>query len=429
MKGKKYLYLGVLLTLMCLMLNISSVKAGVDAVFTCSDVVKESDTRAYKDCSLTLKITEYTVQINTVTGKFNLHNVTLDKGNIKMEKDWYLEEVDGQYQITTTKTELPIGDYKLGTFRFYKVVYADACTVNFQPTGYKLIERKCTEYQGTYYGKAGNIVEKNTYEDQCLEKPKICVKENSDYYGKDGTKVNKSQYEKDCETHKCYQYDDGTYAGVNGDIVELDQYNRECNQGKHYCENYGGSYYDDKGNTTNEETFNALCKSHYCEVIPAGDAKEFPIVDGKIYFNKAGKAVSKEEYNRDCFKHYCEHIEIGGTHTYFDKSGNTTTEATYNLECLKHYCEVVGDTYFGIYGEDVSKEEYDKECGKHYCEIIEDIYYNKNGDAVSKEDYLKSCSNPDNPNTGNFIPFIPLIILIAGGTSIYFYTKKEKKLM
>lgn len=60
----------------------------------------------------------------------------------------------------------------------------------------------CKVENGKYYGKNGNVVDKATYENECLEKeePKYCVIEDGKYYGKNGNLVDKDTYNKECNS-------------------------------------------------------------------------------------------------------------------------------------------------------------------------------------------------------------------------------------
>lgn len=449
---KQIKYFLVVLTF--LLLSISNVKAAVSAILDCGvPVIEGNYERAYEICTLSLKVEDNPTSKNTLIGTFKLTNVTLKKSDITLEKGWYIEDQgNNKYSFLSNATSFGVGEHKIATVKVYKVKIEEECLVKFVISNFTKIERKCTIFQNTYYGQNGNIVDKVTYEDECLDKPKSCVKEGSTYYGKSGTVVNQTQYQKECETHKCFRYADGTYSGLNGSPVEQHQYERECTE-KHYCEKVDDKYYDKDGNVTNEKTYNYECFNHTCEVVDTGTIK------GKVYFDKSGTESTKEKYEKDCFKHYCEVID----NTYFGKDGNTTNKKTYEKDCLKpteYTCEKVGDDYYDLDGNKVSKEkyeesctsqekkceikdgkyydkngnevkqsEYEKQCNKHSCEIIDDTYFDKNGNIVSKETYDKYCPIPENPSTGNFLPFIPLIILVIGGFGIYYYTRKTEKLV
>jgi len=90
----------------------------------------------------------------------------------------------------------------------------------------------CKIENGKYYGKNGNVVDKDTYEEECLpkEEPKICAVENGKYYGKNGNVVDKQTYEDEClEKPKTCVIEDGKYYGKDGNLVDKDTYNKECN--------------------------------------------------------------------------------------------------------------------------------------------------------------------------------------------------------
>ena len=92
----------------------------------------------------------------------------------------------------------------------------------------------CKIVNGSYYGKGGSIVDKNTYEKECITKPvekHYCAIVNDKYYGKAGTVVNKETYEKECTT----------------------------TPEKHYCEIVNGKYYDKEGNEVSKEKYEDSC--------------------------------------------------------------------------------------------------------------------------------------------------------------------------
>lgn len=92
----------------------------------------------------------------------------------------------------------------------------------------------CKIVNGSYYGKGGSIVDKNTYEKECITKPvekHYCAIVNDKYYGKAGTVVNKETYEKECTT----------------------------TPEKYYCEIVNGKYYDKEGNEVSKEKYEDSC--------------------------------------------------------------------------------------------------------------------------------------------------------------------------
>ena len=92
----------------------------------------------------------------------------------------------------------------------------------------------CKIVNGSYYGKGGSIVDKNTYENECITKPvekHYCAIVNDKYYGKAGTVVNKETYEKECtstpEKHYC-EIVNGKYYDKEGNVVSKDKYEDSC---------------------------------------------------------------------------------------------------------------------------------------------------------------------------------------------------------
>ena len=68
----------------------------------------------------------------------------------------------------------------------------------------------CQIANGKYYGKSGNVVNKNTYESECITKPvekHYCAIVNGKYYDKNGNVVDKNTYEESCNTKEyLYEY-------------------------------------------------------------------------------------------------------------------------------------------------------------------------------------------------------------------------------
>ena len=102
----------------------------------------------------------------------------------------------------------------------------------------------CQIANGKYYGKFGNIVNKNTYENECITKPvekHYCAIVNDKYYGKNGTVVNKETYENECITKPSDKYYcaivNGKYYDKNGNIVDKKAYEESCNT-KEYLYEY-----------------------------------------------------------------------------------------------------------------------------------------------------------------------------------------------
>ena len=102
----------------------------------------------------------------------------------------------------------------------------------------------CRIANGKYYGKFGNVVNKNTYENECITKPvekHYCAIVNDKYYGKNGTVVNKETYENECITKPSDKYYcaivNGKYYDKNGNIVDKKAYEESCNT-KEYLYEY-----------------------------------------------------------------------------------------------------------------------------------------------------------------------------------------------
>lgn len=102
----------------------------------------------------------------------------------------------------------------------------------------------CQIANGKYYGKSGNVVNKNTYESECITKPvekHYCAIVNDKYYGKNGTVVSKETYEDECTTKPSDKYYcaivNGKYYDKNGNVVDKNTYEESCNT-KEYLYEY-----------------------------------------------------------------------------------------------------------------------------------------------------------------------------------------------
>lgn len=62
----------------------------------------------------------------------------------------------------------------------------------------------------------------------------------------------------------------------------------------------------------------------------------------------------------------------------------------------------------------------------HVCKIVDGKYYGKNGTEVTAEVYNAECIN--NPQTGNFVPYIVIIAGIALAIGVFTISRKNTKL-
>ncbi len=159
----------------------------------------------------------------------------------------------------------------------------------------------CVYYNGKYYDKNGNVVNKDGYLKSCTTQPEVkhyCVIYDGKYYDKNGNVVSEAEYKKSCgvpeEKHYC-EYYNNNYYDRNGKIVDVDTFIASCfEEEKHYCVYYNGKYYDKNGNVVSKEQYEKSCgitppeEKHYCEYY-----------NGK-YYDKNGNVVSKEEYEKSC---------------------------------------------------------------------------------------------------------------------------------
>ncbi|MBQ9011339.1 MAG: Cys-Gln thioester bond-forming surface protein [Bacilli bacterium] len=173
------------------------------------------------------------------------------------------------------------------------------------------VKHVCEYTDGKYYGKAGNEVDKKTYNKECKH---VCEYTDGKYYGKTGNEVDEKTFIKECK-HVC-EYTDGKYYGIEGKVVGKKTYEKEC---KKTCEYSDGKYYDKNGKVVDEKTFNKECKEQLtCAV-----------VDGK-YYDKNGNVVGEKTYAQECgSKHICEYTD----NNYYGSNGQVVDQDTFNRQC------------------------------------------------------------------------------------------------
>ena len=451
---KRFIYF-MILTL-CLLINMERANAkllfGENIGFKCYDVQIEEDTqKAYMICDMGFEITESPIKFNSFDASFKLINVTLADSDITLEKSWSIKKNGDSYHLSTSENTFGVGYHKIGSIKFYKIKTAEECKVEYTYSGFSYINHICTFYDNQYYDRNGNVTDELTYQKQC------------------GVNI-------------CVQLSDGSYWGNKGvELKNKEEFDAECGEEetKHYCEVVDNEYYDITGEKTTKEKYELYCKNHYCTSIsdpsnPCDKANTDGTLNGnqywcnenkiiEYYFNKTGENVKKSEYEEDCLqhvcsivnghyydkdgkkveteeeynasckpivveeKHYCEVIDG----KYYDKDGKEVSETEYNKQCKKPSCEVIDGKYYDKDGKEISEMEYNKQCKKHTCEIIDDTYFDKDGNVVSKDEYAKSCplNTEENPSTGSFLPLIPLTILIISGIGIYYWSRKNNKLV
>lgn len=60
------------------------------------------------------------------------------------------------------------------------------------------------------------------------------------------------------------------------------------------------------------------------------------------------------------------------------------------------------------------------------CTIVDGVYYDDNGVVVTEEEYNAACLNPENPQTGSFLPYAVIGGGIIVAIGLYMFTKKNK---
>lgn len=119
------------------------------------------------------------------------------------------------------------------------------------------VVRKFCEVDGnTYYGKDGNKVTKEVYEDECL--PKICKIVDGKHYGLSGKEVDEKTYNEECGPKVCV-FDNGKYYNKEGKEVTEEEYNKECHP---TCKVEDGKYYGPEGEELTKAEYEKLCASN-----------------------------------------------------------------------------------------------------------------------------------------------------------------------
>lgn len=339
-------------------------------------------------CDLGFEITEKAASsFNTITVTFTTINSSFTQNDIALEDTWRLTPNEEYvYTFTTTETRFEVGYHKIATITVHKDLTASKCAVRFDYEFTK-VNRACSVYEDIYYGKSGEQVDFDTYDDECNNH--YCIQIEDEYYGKYGKKVTEEEYKEQCDEYKDH------YCVAVDDDEKL--------------------FYDNEGDLVEEEEYLNDCFNHFCEQI------------GETYYDSEGNIVEEEEYLNDCFPHICKQIED----KYYDIEGNPVTEDEFHVSCDKKELVICGiddeENYYDNEGNKVSKEEYEKECFTHHCEVIDNTYYDNNGNVVDKDTYNKYCVTPDTPKTGLNIPLIVTAILMVLAGGIFSYVKKKNK--
>ncbi len=177
-------------------------------------------------------------------------------------------------------------------------------------TYYKICKKPvCTKLDDTYFGKDGNIVSETEFRNQCLPK---CMEQDGKYYDDQGNETDKITYIKICKKPVCEKIDD-TYFGKDGNVVTAEEFDNQCVP---KCYEKDGKYYDDQGNETDKITYLKVCKKPVCQIIDGTYfGKNGAVVTetqykaqcvhtceiyNNQYYGKDGLVVSKETYKDEC---------------------------------------------------------------------------------------------------------------------------------
>ncbi len=275
---------------------------------------------------------------------------------------------------------------------------------------------KCTEYDGYYFDKNGNQVADAAAVIQSCENPKCMKLDDNTYFDKNGNRVNSLEaYAKSCLV--CQQYED-KYVKKDGTITEdVNEYIVSCKSPN--CEKViidNKTYYYDKNGKQlkDEDEFEFYCTMHYC--------KEITMNGKTTYYGFDGTETTKENYEDQCKgKYICTEVIDNEIPTYYDKFGNQVSKDIFLQQCFINSCKVIGNKYYDKDGNEVTKVKYQQQCQVNKCEKIGDKYYDKNGNEVTKDEFDKDC----NPSTGSWIPTTLLLLLGAGGATIYITRRKK----
>ena len=157
----------------------------------------------------------------------------------------------------------------------------------------------CEIIGDVYYSSNGDIITKSEYEKECL---KLVCKDYGDgtYSNKDGNLVNKNEYEKQCLPHYCEIIDD-IYYGKSGNIVTEEIYQNECeNVSLYICEVINGVYYGKTGNRVSYLEYQKECNTHSCEILSDGTYFDVNgnIVTAQEYEISCGSGIDNPQTGR-----------------------------------------------------------------------------------------------------------------------------------
>ena len=225
----------------------------------------------------------------------------------------------------------------------------------------------CQIANGKYYGKFGNIVNKNTYENECITKPvekHYCAIVNDKYYGKNGTVVNKETYENECitkpvEKHYCAIVND-KYYGKNGTVVNKETYENECitkPSDKYYCAIVNGKYYDKNGNIVDKKAYEESCNTkeylyEYAKTIKASFSS-WTKWSGWLETSCNTRAITCDANDISCLREvklYNRKEKIGTHEKEYIKERNVQIKASSYSEktCKKYSYVIVNNTTYAV---------------------------------------------------------------------------------
>lgn len=442
---KKFL---LLITLIAVLFINSEVKAVTTSFSISEDSNSSSVSKTYV---VKMTVEDGTKTVNKLYLTFDFYNVTYKSFT---PADGWVVSSNTQDSSDTSKrniilystktTSFSEGTYTIGSIETINPLYG--CTVSISPyaekklcsiatindtkiyydlkgnitTEYKyMLEcdklqcRKLTDDNGNvvYYDSTGNKTDETTYLEQC-EGKKFCKEENGKYYGKDGNETTYLQYQKDCKKHQCEIITDGTtkvYYDSNGSEVTEEKYYNDPNC-QTPCGIINDIYFDKNGKITTKLEYTKQCLVNKCTVLSDG-----------TYYGNDGNVTTKENYLKQCFS--C----LKDNDKYYGKDGNEITAEEYDLQCNIHKCEIVQNKYFDNNGNMVDEKTYNLVCKEHKCEEIDGKYFDDKGKIVSKDEFTKSCG-VENPQTGNVLPIITIILGTCVGGALLYISQKNKKL-
>lgn len=163
--------------------------------YYCDSKERQDDGTFKMTCHI-LATTDY--EVNHIEGTLILKNVTLE--SIKTSSDWVSQNglsSNVSFKSSTTHS----GSFSVADLVFTGNLSDKECEASFRPTvADKETEKHvCAIIDDEYYGKDGNVVNKEKYYEDCCDY--VCTTvDNKYYFNSKGKSVSKEEFMKDCST-------------------------------------------------------------------------------------------------------------------------------------------------------------------------------------------------------------------------------------